>query len=246
MTAGARRRRAFLMFALALACGGLAASEVGGRVRDVERRVGAPVPVVVAARDLPADAALKRGDLDVRQVPERYAAPDSLSDPGQAAGARSAVPLASGTQLTESQLGDGGGSGARGGRDPGGLRRGERAVEVAVIGGAALGDAAGPGARVDVLVSTEARDDPGRSFLALEDVELLALRAGGEGRASAAERNGQPGAPAATALATLRVTLRQAVYLTAAQNFARELRLLSRPPGDKRRSGRAVVDAGSL
>ena len=129
------------------------------------------------------------------------------------------------------------------------MRRGERAVEVAVSGGAALGDAADPGARVDVLVSTESRDGPGRSFLALEDVELLALRAGGdggEGGAPPSERAGQSGAAAATATATLRVTLRQAVYLTAAQNFAREVRLLSRPPGDGRRSGRTAVDAGSL
>ncbi len=54
------------------------------------------------------------------------------------------------------------------------------------------------------------------------------------------------GAAQATALATLRVTLRQAVYLTAAQNFAREVRLLSRPAGDSRRSGRTAVEAGSL
>ena len=243
---GARRRRAFLMLALALACGGLAASEVGGRVRDVERQVGAPVPVVVAARDLAADAKLKRADLRLRQVPERYAARDSLSAPEQAVGARIAVPLASGTQLTESQLAAGSGTPARTGRDPGALRRGERAVEVAVTGGAALGEAPGPGARVDVLVSTESREGPGRSFLALEDVELLALRAGGGDGAAAPAREDQPGGAPATALATLRVTLRQAVYLTAAQNFAREVRLLSRPAGDGRRSGRTAVDAGSL
>ena len=243
---GARRRRAFLMLALALACGGLAASEVGGRVREVERRVGAPVPVVIAARDMPPDTKLKREHLVVRQVPERYAAPDSLSDPGQAVGARTAVPLVSGAQLTESHLGEGRAARARGGGEPGGvLRRGERAVEVAVSGGAALGGADGPGARVDVLVSTESRDGPGRSFLALEDVELLGLRAGGD--EGAPEPGGQQaGAATATSKATLRVTLRQAVYLTAAQNFAREVRLLSRPRSDSRRSGRTVVDAGSL
>ena len=245
MTTGARRRRAFLMIALALACGGLAASEVGGRVREVERQVGAPVPVVVAARDLPADEKLKRGDLDVLQVPERFAAPDSLSDREQAAGARAAVPIASGTQLTASQLGRGG-SPARGGRDPGGLRRGERAVEVAVTGGAALGDAGGRGARVDVLVSTESRDGPGRSFLALEDVELLGLRAVEEGAGAAPDRGEGTGAAAPTALATLRVTVRQAVYLTAAQNFAREVRLLPRPPGDRGRLGRSGLSAAEL
>ena len=53
-------------------------------------------------------------------------------------------------------------------------------------------------------------------------------------------------AAAATATATLRVTTRQAVYLTAAQNFAREVRLLPRPPGDRSRAGRAAVEAGGL
>ena len=42
------------------------------------------------------------------------------------------------------------------------------------------------------------------------------------------------------------MTLRQAVYLTAAQNFAREVRLLPRPPGDRSRAGRAAVSAGGL
>lgn len=240
MSVGARRRRAFLMLSVALACGGLAASEVGGRVREVERRVGAPVPILVAARDLPADTALKRADLALREVPERYVPPGALASQADVAAARTAVPLAAGTPVTEGLLG---GGDPRGGRRAGALRRGERAVEVAVVGGAALGEAAG--ARVDVLVSTEPREGPGRSFLALEDVELLGLRPEGAGEA-AAQRSGEDTAAAATALATLRVTLRQAVYLTAAQNFAREVRLLPRPTGDSRRAGRTVVGATGL
>ena len=39
-------------------------------------------------------------------------------------------------------------------------------------------------------------------------------------------------------IATLRVTVRQAVYLTAAQNFAQEVRLLPRPAGDRGAAGR--------
>ena len=244
MSIRARRRRAVLMLALALACGGLAASEVGGRVQDVERRVGAPVDVLVAARDVPADRRLRREDLAVRQVPARYVPPGALSAPDEVAGARVAVAIAEGAPLTETQLG-GADAGPGGARGEGALRRGERAVEVAVSGAAALGQAAGAGARVDVLVSTEAREGPGRSFLALEDVELLELRAGAGGEA-VAPRGGGEAAAAATSLATLRVTLRQAVYLTAAQNFAREVRLLGRPPGDSRRAGRTVVGAGGL
>lgn len=237
MTARARRRRAGLLLALALACGGLAASEVGRRVGEVERRVGAPVPVAVAARNIAPGDELARRDVEVREIPERYAPPDALAAAEQAAGQRTTVPVAAGSPLTAGLLGAGGG-----GR-PGALRRGERALEVPVAG---LDDQVVPGARVDVVVSTEPRDGPGRTFLALEDVELLAARpAAGAGGGSPAGRGEGAGA-AASAIATLRVTLRQAVYLTAAQNYAREVRLLPRPPGDRRRAGRAAVAAGAL
>ena len=43
------------------------------------------------------------------------------------------------------------------------------------------------------------------------------------------------------AVATLRVSLRQAIYLAAADNFAREIRLLLRPQGDHSRAGAAVI-----
>ena len=56
--------------------------------------------------------------------------------------------------------------------------------------------------------------------------------------------NGAAGA--ADARATLRVTLRQAAYLTAAENFAREVRLLLRPPGERGRGGPVAVGAGEL
>ncbi len=75
-------------------------------------------------------------------------------------------------------------------------------------------------------------------MLALEDVEVLdaAPAAGGE--------QGRGAAPGARVAAALRVTLRQAVYLAAAQDFARELRLLPRADGDRER-GRAGLRAGA-
>jgi pilus assembly protein CpaB len=234
------------MLSLSLACGGVAASEVGGRVRDVERRVGAPVPVIVAARNVEPDKELRRDDLTVHQVPARFVPPGAFDSPDQIAGARASVPLPAGSPITEAQLEGASGGGPGGAREPGGLRRGERAVEVAVSGGAALAAGSEPGARVDVLVSTDAREGPGRSFLALQDVELLDLRPGEGGGGSGAGGDEQSAAGGPTAVATLRVTLRQAVYLTAAQNFAREVRLLSRPPGDSRRAARTVVGASGL
>jgi pilus assembly protein CpaB len=236
----ARRRRAAVLLALALASGGLAASQVRQRERSVEARVGPLVPVVVATRDLPADSRLRRGTLALRRVPASYAPPDALGGAAGLAGARTAAAVAAGSYLTAGHLQ---GSGPSGGQRGAGLRRGERALEVAVSGGGALAGAA-PGARVDVIVSTERSDGAGRTFVALEDVELLGLSDGAEtaGFAHDAER----GDAGTTALATLRVTLRQAVYLTAAENFGRELRLLVRPPGDRSRSAGATTAEGEL
>ena len=89
-----------------------------------------------------------------------------------------------------------------------------------------------PGARVDVLVTR----DRGGTELALEDVEVLAARtapAGGS-RDDGSER----------VQATLRVGVRDAVYLAAAQSFAREVRLLPRAAGDRARVGALRVGEG--
>jgi pilus assembly protein CpaB len=104
------------------------------------------------------------------------------------------------------------------------MRRGERAAEVVARGSPTLITA---GSRVDVVVTSE-RD----ARLALEDVEVLTARA-----VPAAAREG--GGPQVAA--TLRVTVRQAVYLAAAGSFAGEIRLLARPPGDRRRAGGTTV-----
>lgn len=244
MNARARRRRAFLFLSLALACGGLAASEVGSRMREVEASVGGLVPVLTAARDVPAGKQLRRADLAVREVPERFAPPDALVSAEEVAGLPVAAPLARGSYVTTAVFGSAAGADTGAG-GPAPLRRGERAVEVAVAGGDLLAGSA-PGARVDVLISTDVREGPGRTLLALEDVELLDLRAGVGGPTGAGGIEGEGAGPTVSGTATLRVTLQQAVYLTAAQNFAREVRLLLRPPGDRRRAGRAEVPADGL
>jgi pilus assembly protein CpaB len=209
------RRRGLLLLCFALVCGGLAASQVRERERRAEAALGQLVPVVVAGHDLPADHRLVARDLAVRRAPARYLPPDALTDPP--VGARTAVPLAAGSFLTGSVLGAEGDHG-----DEVGLSTGERAVAIRVAG-ALTGAAAG--SRVDVVVSTQPAAGNARTFVALEDVELLDLRG---------------------ALVTLRVTARQAVYLTAAANFAKEIRLLVRPPGDRKRTGAAAVVEGGL
>jgi pilus assembly protein CpaB len=219
-----RRRRALVLLSLALASGGVAAAQVRGRIRDVEARVGPEAPVVVVRSDLDAGKRLSRGALAVRSVPARFAPPDALRSPEEAAGLRLAVPLAAGSYVTAGALagGDHEGGGAA-------LAPGDRAVEVAVAGGESLGELAEPGARVDVLVTAR-----GRTYLALQDAELLGVRSSDEAEG------------AATTVATLRVSLREAVYLTAAQSFAREVRLLARPPRERSRSRPPVVSGAGL
>jgi pilus assembly protein CpaB len=237
-----RRRRGMVLLALAIACGGMAASEVQSRESGLELRIGPMVPVVVARADLAAGTTLSRGRLArllaTRQVPARFAPRDALAAPEEAAGARLAAAVPSGSYVTGGALTHGN-DGAGG--DPGRPGAGERLIDVAVTAGADLAGA-GPGQRVDVLITTDASSSRGRTYLALEDVELVEMRAatpsdGGAGSGAAAH---------ATALATLRVTVREAVLLTAAQSFAREVRLLLRPPGEQVDGARVTVDAGSL
>jgi pilus assembly protein CpaB len=229
-TARVRRRRAALLLALALAAGGVAASRVQGRAAELERQVGPLVPVLVADADLRAGRRVGARLLAVRQVPDRFAPPDALTAPEQALGRRLGAPVAKGGYLTHGAFATPGGDHAPGSAP---LAGGQRAIEIAAAGGQALATAP-PGTRVDVLITTNRR-----SFLALQDVELLAVRA----------PDGEPGdgaATRATAIATLRVRLREAVYLTAAESFARELRLLVRAPGDRRPGPAVSVDAAGL
>jgi pilus assembly protein CpaB len=110
-------------------------------------------------------------------------------------------------------------------------------VEVAVAGAAAFQGALRPGARVDVLITSERGPGTPRTYLALQRIELADFRPDEGGNAS-----GERG----ESLAWLRVTLRQAVLLTAAQNFARELRLVPRASNENRRYPPATVSAGDL
>jgi pilus assembly protein CpaB len=229
----ARRRRGLLLLSVGLASGGLVASQVHERERRAAEQLGPSVAVLVAARDLRAGARIGAEAVAMRIVPARFAPPGVLTSGARVLGARTAVPVAAGSYMNEGLF--------AGGERPAerGLRRGQRTVTVEVAGGAALAGLA-PGARVDVLVSTESGADGGRTSMSLAGAELLRLdESTGDGYP---DSDGDPGTSRGqAALATLRVSLRQAIYLTAADNFAREIRLLSRPPRDPSRAGAAVT-----
>jgi pilus assembly protein CpaB len=234
-----RRRRGIALAVVALGCGALAAAAVNDTVEEVESRTGAPVPIVVAARDIPAGTRLDHRRtaraLTLREVPARYVPRDGLRQPAHATGLEVAIAVPAGAYLTAPMLRDAHARAA----PVASVRRGQRLVEVAVSGGSELAAGAVP-ARVDVLVTTEGPGGRGRTFVALEDVEVVSARP-----ARSADITDADGTPADT-IATLRVDARAAVFLTAAQNFAREVRLLARPAGDRDRVGRAEVEDGRL
>ncbi|HTE63946.1 MAG TPA: Flp pilus assembly protein CpaB [Solirubrobacteraceae bacterium] len=219
-----RRRRAIVLLGLALVLGGLAASDVARREAAMRAQLGPAVDVVVARIDLAAGRAVDAADLAVRRVPARYAPAGAATMPETLIGRRLAAAVPRGGYLGAGQL--------QTEPDVAGppVRKGERAVELLGLGAP---DLIVPGARVDVLVT---RDGEGGAAagteLALEDVEVLAARsAPPAARDDAAKR----------VAATLRVTVRDAVYLAAAQSFAREVRLLPRAAGDRERAGQLSV-----
>ncbi len=217
-----RRRRAVLLLGLALLLGALAASDVGRREAALRAAVGPGVPVVVVRADLRAGDELRPGALAVRRVPARFAPEGAYASPAVLAGTRAAVPVPAGTDLVPALVDDGTGAGAP-------VAPGERVAELVAR---AAPDLVTAGSRVDVLVTREHGDGRGETSLALEDVEVLTARAApedGEGRGD--------GPRVAVAL---RTTLRQAVYLAAAESFAREIRLLPRAVGDERRGAQGV------
>lgn len=216
------RRRALLLGGLALVLGGLAASNVAGREAALARRVGGLVDVVVARKQVAAGATIRPAALAVRRVPRRFAPKARVGEPGMVAGQKAAVDIPAGTDLTFAMAGDGSPPVA----GPA-IGKGERVAEVVALGSPEL---ITRGSRVDVLVTPEPRpSERGETVLALEDVAVL------DAAPAAEESRGADAAPGDRVAAALLVTLRQAVYLAAAQDFARELRLLPRANGDRGR-----------
>lgn len=217
------RRRALLLLALALLLGALAAASVRRREAALAQALGPNVLVLVTRAPVAAGVPPANARPLLRALPRRYAPPDAVLGATRLAGARTAVPLPAGSVLTASVL-----------RAPddaaaAALGPGERVAEVVAHGDPR---AIVPGVRVDVLVTRETDGSrAGTTVLALEDVEVLAAR-----RAPADASDAAAGG--ARVVAGLRVRVRDAVYLAAAQTFAQDIRLLARAPGD-RSAGRA-------
>ncbi len=222
-----RRRRALLLLGLAALLGALAASSVRRREAALERALGPRTPVLVTRTPIAAGAPLARARPLLWSLPRRYAPPDAVASATRLDGARVAVALPAGSYVTAAVLRQAGLA------DVDALAPGERVADVVAHADPA---AVLPGVHVDVLVTREPSGvHAGSTELALEDAEVLAATplASAPGEEAAGPR----------VRASLRVGVRDAVYLAAAQSFARDVRLLVRAPGERPR-GRAGLAVG--
>jgi len=177
------------------------------------------VPVLVARQALPAGTLLDAATLADAFVATRLRAGLPLGGlPADAAAVvdlRTAVDLAAGEPLSLAALG--------GGRPviaP--LSPGERAVPVPAQAVGASASALEPGMLVDVVASS-GEGPAGRTRVVVSGAEILAVESGGDGGF---------GTSPASGVVLLRAGARDALVITAALNFAREVRLLARPDGE--------------
>ena len=185
-------------------CAGLAGVLAFSATDRVDREAGPSVRALMASSALAAGTAIDsiEGDeLVVREIPARYAPPDLLSDPAEAAGARLRSDLPQGSYLTRSLLSGGAGA-ARAFR----LRGGERAVTVEVIVSPA-GHEFSAGDRVDIYASGLAGSQ--RTDELVAGAEVLAV-------------DGEAGGPRPRV--TVRLAAGQVSAVIRGDVFARELR----------------------
>lgn len=225
------------MLALAIAFGLMAASLVARHTEEVDAQIGPLRIVLVARQDIAKGTTITAANsaklLQSRLVPERFMPKRYFGDENELAGLRAEVPVAAGTYLSPGQFG------LEKSEDSTKRRSGTRAVELSVSGAGSFAAMLGPGARVDVVVTVDREGSPARSYIAYEDLPVLAVQSTGDEAAGA-------GASEATLSVTLRTTVRQAIYLIAAQSFASKITLLPRPVGDSGKSGSLSVPRSSL
>lgn len=225
-----RKKRSLLLLGAGLLLAALSAMQVQRIAADAESRVGPLVDVVVAQREVPSGKRITERNnaayFSVAQVAERFAPKARFATATEMIGMQTRSIIPDGTYPSY------GAFAVQDGKELA-LRNGWRAVQVAAVGFDELAPI-GPGSRVDVVVSGSQRG--GITQLFLQDVEVGAV---GQQVVSPEAQESQH----ETHLVTLLARPPIAVKLAAADNFAKELRLLARPGGDRRDAGSPRVRA---
>ncbi|MCG0238812.1 MAG: Flp pilus assembly protein CpaB [Firmicutes bacterium] len=194
------RRRAALAFLLAAVLASAAAWLFMQEVLRHQAALGRELPVLVAARPLPAWQPIGPGDLASQPVASRYLLPGLLTDPGAAVGKVPVAPLAPGEPVLAGLL-----------RAPEEVPPDLRVVTLAAGERVVVEPGIAPGDRVDVVASYE-RDGVQVTEVYLVDVPVLdRVEEGTEVRVS------------------LQLSLESARRLIHVENYGRQVRLLRRP-----------------
>ncbi len=206
-----RLRRPGWWFLVAALLAGGAFAVASGIGRGEDRGAS----VLVAARTIPAGEVLggagAQGLLALAAVPDGSVLPGMLRDPAAANGRRTVAPIGQGEPITDAALGGAPGLG------PAPLAVGERAVALPLRALGAVAGAPAPGTRVDVLAS-DGEGLAGRTHVVVSGAEVLAVMRDDVGR----------GEGAGDAI-LVRVSTQQALQVTRALDFAREVRVVGRP-----------------
>jgi pilus assembly protein CpaB len=196
----------------------------------------APQTVAIATVDIPGNTVIQAGMFEFKAVPSAFAQPRAITKPEDVQGRVATVPIAAGSQIAATMLGDES-EGALAYEVP----SGQRALSIAAADVTGVGGLVRPGNRVDILGTFEYgrpvsvsqngtinyADERTETRLMMQDVRVLAVdqqfrRRGAAPRpvpTAADEETAAPSLEAAIRNVTVLVSLRQAQELILAQEI---------------------------
>lgn len=227
-----RQRRGVMLMILSVLAAALVFVGVSSYVADVNSRVGPLVTIYQVTTDLPPFTTLSNENTEPVEVPERWAAANTVLRSQDIDGRVTAVPLSAGSPVSLDLL-----------VPPSDLDPDEREIAVNVDAVTGLAGRVRPGDRVDVYAVFA--DVPGlakQSRILIENVRVVSV--GGQQQVQAPDQETlQDVIPV-----TLALKPTAALSVTYANSFAQEVRLVGLPPGvaQDRSDERKTFDAKQL
>ncbi|HEU4323505.1 MAG TPA: Flp pilus assembly protein CpaB [Roseiflexaceae bacterium] len=222
---GKTRRRGWVLSLVAGVLATIAGSAFFMYLNQYEAEIGVKQPVVVAAKAIPARALITPDMLTTTELPVKYLPPSYLLNQQDLLDGQTTalINIAPGEYVQQNMV-----------SRNSGLEPGRRAVSVAIDPITSVGNSVRQGNFVDVLVSYTDPQGRARTEVLLQNVKVLAVDAllpaqGGTGGQTylPAGIDGQVKLAPST-VATLELSPEEAVRVTHAANFAKELRLVIR------------------